>query len=378
MSDPFVGSPLFRSPLSRPSRAGARRWTSALAAVGLAWVVVPAAPAVAAATPRILSLSVPTQTFDCETSPGALVTAHLTDPAGIVGGDPDPAADGINVSYISVEGYAMLGTLVSGTAQDGEWSFGPFCQFRPTPTWTITTVHLLGADGGTADVSPASAGFASTLRTVGRFGAFTSTVPASNIDTTVTIGSPKTVSGRLSWYYNGAHAVPGAVVRVWEKVPQTPTFPDGDETLLGTATTAADGTWSFTWRPTHNSFRTYVTWGSGTTPQGIRYADGVGWTQRTNVRVAVRLGAVPISMVAGTVGLVTGNVLPNKAGRTVHLQRLTRTGWTTVSTALIRSSGRFTLLAQPPTRGLLSYRVYKPGDAQNVGATTRSFSIRSR
>jgi hypothetical protein len=350
-----------------------------LAALGLAWVAVsPATPAVAAATPRILSLSIPTETFDCETSPGAFVTAHLIDTAGIVGGAPDPVADGINVSYVSVEGYAMLGTLTSGTAQDGEWSFGPFCQFRPTPAWTITDVHLLGADGGIADISPAAAGFANTLRTVGRYGAFTTTVPASNVDTVVTIGSPKTVSGRLSWYYNGPHPVPGVVVQLWEKVPQTPTFPDGDETLLGTATTALDGSWSFAWRPIHNSFRTYATWAAGATPQGIRYAAGVGWTQRTSVRVAVSLGSVPASMVAGTVGLVTGNVLPTKAGRPVRLQRLSRTGWTTVSTALIRSSGRFTLLAQPPTRGLFSYRVNKPGDAQNLGATSRSFSVRSR
>ncbi|WP_344932382.1 hypothetical protein [Actinoplanes nipponensis] len=46
-----------------------------------------------------------------------------------------------------------------------------------------------------------------------------------------------------------------------------------------------------------------------------------------------------------------------------------------MSSAKIRSSGRFTLAAQPPGRGSYRYRVYKASDALHVYNVTRPFTI---
>jgi hypothetical protein len=356
---------------------------SAPSAAALA--ALPVATAAVGTPPDLTSFSVPAETVDCETSTEVQIFAHLIDDAGIVGGDPDPDADLDAYTHVIVNdagtagdgGYILFGTLVSGTTTDGTWRFGGFCLFKPAGAWQVTRVHLVSRDGDRTDISPASRGFDATFTTVGRFGAFTSMVPASDVDTTVPYGRPKTIKGVLSWYDTGGAStpIPGALLRVWEKVPVTPTFPDGDERLLGTTTTGRDGSWSFTWTPPHNSFRTYVVWDKGTTPAGIRYSDGLGWTQRTNVQVRIGLSSVPRTVPAGTVAPVQGNVVPNKAGSPIYLQRLTPTGWKTVSTATIRSDSTFTLLAQPPVKGAFRYRVYTAGDAMHTGRTTAPFTI---
>jgi hypothetical protein len=358
--------------MGRSTRGG----LAVLVAGLLAVMTLPSTPARAAGTqPDVTSLTVPSTTVDCEAGEEAWFTAHLTDTVGIRDGHPETDEDFGNRTYLRVEGYAMSAERVSGIPTDGTWRFGPFCIFRPSGTWDVTSFHLVTVDGRQRDVSAASKGFATRFSTVGRYGAFSSIVPASNIDTVVPIGSSKTIHGTVSWYWYGAHPVPGQALQVWEKVPVTPSFPEGEETLLGTTTTGSDGSWSFSWAPTHNSFRTYVTWNKGTTPAGIRYRDGIAWTQRTSVRSRVGLRSVPTSLPAGTVGHVEGNVVPNKAGRLVYLQRLKRDGWATVSRATIRSSSRFSLDVQPPTTGRFSYRVYKAGDAANLGVTTAAFTV---
>ena len=84
----------------------------------------------------------------------------------------------------------------------------------------------------------------------------------------------------------------------------------------------------------------------------------------------------------GTIVPVNGTVTGMPAQCALALQRLHgATVWRTVSTGHVRTSGRYTLLAQPPNRGVNIYRTYMgacavPGQGtQFAPATSRPFAI---
>ncbi len=84
-----------------------------------------------------------------------------------------------------------------------------------------------------------------------------------------------------------------------------------------------------------------------------------------NVRLFVArpgvVSAVPskTSAPVGAIVPVTGNVLGAPAPCPVLLQRLYGASqWRGVSTGVVRTSGRFTVTAQPAYKGLIPYRVY--------------------
>jgi len=88
--------------------------------------------------------------------------------------------------------------------------------------------------------------------------------------------------------------------------------------------------------------------------------------------------AVPskTSAPVGTIVPVNGTVAgaPSCA---VNLQRLYgATAWRTVGTAKIRSSGRFTVNAQPAYKGYIPYRVYFPGCYNYKPGVSKTFTIR--
>jgi len=74
---------------------------------------------------------------------------------------------------------------------------------------------------------------------------------------------------------------------------------------------------------------------------------------------------------------IKGNVVP-PAGGQVHLQRLVSKKWRTVNHATVRSSGRYVLIAEPPTIGNHRYRVYKPGSVNGhyVANVSRTLLVR--
>jgi hypothetical protein len=91
------------------------------------------------------------------------------------------------------------------------------------------------------------------------------------------------------------------------------------------------------------------------------------------------VAAVPskASAPVGTVVPVNGSVAGAPAGCLVVLQRLLgATQWRTASQAPVRSSGRFTVLAQPPYAGNVLYRVSFPTCTRYQAGVSKSFVIR--
>jgi hypothetical protein len=94
-------------------------------------------------------------------------------------------------------------------------------------------------------------------------------------------------------------------------------------------------------------------------------------------RYVVTATPAATSVPAGTNVNVDGNVTPLAVGKTVQLQRrYPDNTWRKVGTALIRASGRYTLVATPGGQATYSYRVYAPGDYRAVGGTSKVFTIR--
>lgn len=98
--------------------------------------------------------------------------------------------------------------------------------------------------------------------------------------------------------------------------------------------------------------------------------------------------AAPIT--AGRPLTVTGNVWPAPSilpaeGGPLLLQRETAAGWTTVTTAAPRATGRYTLTWQPPAPGTYTMRVRLPGGGsplecreQSTGTTLAATTVRVR
>jgi hypothetical protein len=229
---------------------------------------------------------VPSGVVDCSSGGQATFRAHLTDPVGIVGGPLAPDDDtGTSVSSLLVTngppgGYQVTGHLVSGTTRDGDWVFGDFCQFQDYTTWKVGAIYLLSASGATLRTTADAQGFRTTFHTTGTYGTFTTLTPAPWVATTLAPDQDLTLHGRVTAHVLGAAPpVPGLVVQIR---PDPASDADATEVqdlpVLATMTTAADGSWSYTWRPSEPYWRVYVTWAAGTMADGTRYTDGFSWT----------------------------------------------------------------------------------------------------
>jgi hypothetical protein len=98
------------------------------------------------------------------------------------------------------------------------------------------------------------------------------------------------------------------------------------------------------------------------------------WVARPGI-----VGATPsrTSAPVGTVVPVNGTVAGAPSNCKVVLQRLSgATVWRGVSQDVVRQSGRFTVLAQPPYAGNVIYRVYLPTCSRFQAGYSKSFVIR--
>src|SRR3954452_23654766 len=91
------------------------------------------------------------------------------------------------------------------------------------------------------------------------------------------------------------------------------------------------------------------------------------------------VSAVPskTSAPVGTLVPVTGNVLGAPSPCKVVLQRkYGASQWRAVNVGVVRTSGRFTLTAQPAYKGLIPYRAYFPACGRYHAGISKVFSIR--
>ncbi|WP_433721578.1 hypothetical protein ACQP2Y_40230 [Actinoplanes sp. CA-051413] len=330
-------------------------------------------------------MTVPSEPVDLEASPGVIIRAHIVDSVGVIaGGDSDDydAATYLCSTEANPPKYNSCGVIqgrrISGTAQDGEWDFDPFRGQRAHGGWEVWALQVLRLDGTRQRIDLRPLPVNRTFHTIGRFGTFFDRQsPLSNENTTITYGGTVTLRSRAYWIDElvKRHPIGNRQVRIMQE-DQTEPVIDGDERLLTTVTTAADGTLAVTVKPDRKAFRLYLVIDQGTTTDGFRYMDGISWTGRVDVKVGLGIRSKPSSLPAGTVGYVEGNVVPaTHAGQNAYLQRYSGGAWKIVSSAKIRSSGRFTLAVQPPGKGTYRYRVYKASDALHVYNVTREFTL---
>lgn len=145
-------------------------------------------PALAATGTRVTSLSVPSEPVDLETTPGAVVRAHIVDPVGIVAGD----------------------------SSTGEVE--PFTGEQPYGNWEANRIHVARLDGTTADIDLRPLGFDTVFRTIGRFGTyFDQQSPSTTTNTTLVYGGTVTLRARLYWVEEASavrHPIPGKLVTI--------------------------------------------------------------------------------------------------------------------------------------------------------------------
>ncbi|WP_427887228.1 hypothetical protein ACQHIV_30085 [Kribbella sp. GL6] len=106
----------------------------------------------------------------------------------------------------------------------------------------------------------------------------------------------------------------------------------------------------------------------------------IGWLSFFVARPVTKptVTAVPsrTSAPVGTIVPVNGSVHTVASGCKVYLQRLYgATQWRTVSTGQVRSSGRYTVNAQPAYKGSIAYRSYVPA-CNSIAAFSKAFYIR--
>lgn len=193
-------------------------------------------------------------------------------------------------------------------------------------------------------------------------------ITSSQSAKTIVYGSAVTVSGKLSRSDDGSGLASQDVeLRYWRKGS-----PNSWKSA-GTAHTAADGAYSYAWKPTA-SYEFNVSF--------VPFF-GDYWPSETSVRsVAVRQrvsGAWADSTIRrGTTAKFSGSVAPNHAGKTIYLQRHRADGsWYTERSTSLSSSSTYTFSRSFSTAKSYYYRTYIRADAYHASgwSTTRKITV---
>lgn len=251
-----------------------------------------------------------------------------------------------------------VGAVPPASLQDGyQIGIGNTTAFTDTGLTNGTTysyrVYAQDRAGGFSTTSPG----ATATPTVS--GAATLSVAAT--PTTVVYGRGVTFTGRLL----GAGGTPGGGEQVELYVRRA-----GSTTLtyLQRVTTAADGTFSTTTRPSANA--QYLVRHTASTFVGAAQSPAVA----VQVTPVVSASITPAVAAAGSSPVVRGTVAPAHPGQAVQLQRLVAGAWSTVATTTLTSTSTYAVAAPPTRSGVFTYRVLKPADADHTAATSGSVS----
>jgi hypothetical protein len=124
------------------------------------------------------------------------------------------------------------------------------------------------------------------------------------------------------------------------------------------------------------SHQPHMVWRDPSEPAGIveawakRGTRGYSLEAQGCVRPWVKWQADERIATSGRAVTITGNafpapsIYPLAANRRIHFQVLTGGRWTTVTSAVVRSNGRYTLTWTAPSAGTFQVRAYKPGGVE--------------
>ncbi len=348
-------------------------------------LLAPAAPALAAdgdpPPPTLVDvrLSRDAVTVSGLRSVPVTVSVHLKDPAGVVetsnlhipspwpdvvlrrtsGGRPTAGAPMFTVRDLD---------LTSGTPQDGIWTTTVLVPSTWEGTWQVTSVTAENDAGGSLHVDPRTVGITRSLTVVGTHQPSLSI----NLDPAVTVGGkgPVAVKGRAVDADTG-RPVAGLLLTLGTNLAENcGAFGYGGSAWT---TTDARGYYAFRRRTSRDGAVCVI----AALPQRRRVLDVHRSTTllfrvaTQGVRPVVSAAADSSTVTTGGTVAVRGRALAAASlhGRQVVLQRLVGRTWRQVGTSRVRSSGRYTLYATPPARGLHLYRVLTGGDGFLTGVS---------
>jgi len=339
--------------------------TLSIVAIGL----LPAVPAAAADTspPQLVDIQLSSSSFTVTGFAYAAIQLrlHLTDDTGVVRADPSMGADGTpfvrltktaagrgQVQSLSSDVF----TLTSGTAQDGWWSTTLRMTAGYDGAWTVTEVNATDASGNHLDVDPRTQGITKTMQVKGE------DIPHLSMRQTPdpSVGLDHT----LTFYCHVTDLDTGMPLRASVHMgfdAGCTTFPYGGASSV---TSGLDGSWQLSFPP--------KAWSPDTGCASIYNLSHVPDPNHPGSTMAVQIFYVdlhiaphylwPISATMsrtpiklGETATVSGST--GAIGEMVHLERLYKGSWLVVGSAKVRTSGRFTLIAQPPSIGNWRYRV---------------------
>lgn len=338
----------------------ARRGIVGLTLAAVALAVLPATTARAADTspPQLVDVqfsnSAVTLTGFAYTS--VQLRLHLTDDTGVIAengsasGFPDYPFAVLTKTTAGRGEIYRLGSadfaLTSGTAKDGWWTATLWLTSGYDGTWTVTEVAA--TDGSNLmDVDPRTQGITRTLQITGK------DIPHLSMRQTPdpVLGT----NGGIGFYGHVTDADTGAPLRATVHMGFESSCSDTPFMGSESVTPAADGSWRLAfdhWMPNFGcaSIFNLVHIAGRTVPVfyvAFFFAPHYRWP------VGASLAATSIKLGEST----TVNGSTGAVGETVRLQRLVSGAWHTVGSTRVHLSGRFTLVAQPPSRGNHRYRV---------------------
>lgn len=339
--------------------------TTPTALLTLALTMLVAGPATAATAadttpPSVVSISFSPAnvTVSGINTTDVTIRAHLTDDTGV---EPFAELDQLQTPWValrqpsgsSVPSLHSL-DLTSGTPQDGIWSAVMHVPSTYNGVWQVRYLEARDAAGNVLTVDPTTIGITSTLTVDGRNQPRISMGFSPN---PVVGNGPATIAikGRAVYSDTGL-PIPGLRLAV------TNNLVDGGGCDVGTpVVTNSMGYYGVSRQYGIRAHYYLSMYRSGTLAVCRIKTPDVAFVVGASVaRTPIRLG----ESVA-----ITGNVLPlpprdppdPRRDLRIYLQRLVSGTWRTVNVATVRSSGRYTLIATPPTRGNHRYRTYKVG-----------------
>jgi hypothetical protein len=265
----------------------------------------------------------------------------------------------------------LCGTLVSGDGADGQWIGTIPMASTDDGSWTLTAVDSGAGCGGFENMPVPHPVVGEPILTV--TGSHQPVVTFATVPDPVPLTlAAFTVAGRVSDRDTGQ---PYAGVTVtWAGVCKNDLFG---------ASARSDAAGHFAITQSAGSVELYdlncvVTLYSVVDQFNPQFYTNQGFQPRLLAAVT----AVPsqTTVRVGTIVPVNGTVTGFSAQCPLALQRLHgATAWRTVSTGYVRTSGRYTVLAQPPNRGYNIYRTYMPACTlvfvDFAPATSRAFAI---
>jgi hypothetical protein len=379
-----------------------RRWLYAIAAVAPIAACLVATPAHAStdtSPPQVLDIQLSPTTFAVSGLATKLLTVqvHLTDSgSGILYGQ-SVSCDSPDIVIQRVSGHStggplspeestiMVLRLVSGTDNDGIWQGTLPVPSTYDGTWQVVNACVADNAGNETNEDPRQHGITRSFTVTGSRQPMVS-APAFAPDPLRRGDTSLTVSGSVTDSATGA-GLPNVKLGIGND-----NTCGGDLYFGHTVTTSAGGRWSYVIQnPEPTGFNNECPTLTGPNGSDINFypepgpdeAALVGFTNGYPRVQTVFLSAHPASTSVhhGTNDDVTGSVWPGGAGGRAILQRLVSGSWHNVNQALVRSSGRFTVVATPPAVGTNTYRVVRPSDqcvagrCRFVGSVSQTFTI---